>query len=494
MNELPAKRLWFLTKYLDLKDATGDPEARWQVFQVAHLNNQEQFSIELKSRQVGWSWTTAAGAVADASLEKRSTYLFVSINLDEAKEKIRYARQVIEGLRKEVRPKLLTDNATELEFDNGSRLISHPCRPIRGKAKAVVYLDEFAHYPKDREIYASAVPVTTRGGRLLIGSSPLGASGQFWEIFEEKIQPYPGYRREMIPWWLIPGLCRDVDEARKLAPMMMTEERVRVFGLPRLVQIFENMPLDDFRQEYECAWVDEAVAWISWDEIKRNQVEAQGGQHWFRKAKTVDDAMLAIEETALAIKEGKVEAALAGGMDVGRKRNLSELGFVGKGATEERPLRLMISLANTEFDDQKAVVLKALETLPVIKLLIDRNGLGMQLAEDVSRASGKAEGVDFTNAAKELWAVELKVKMQRGKAPIPLDRDLSYQVHSIKKKYTAAKNAVFDIKANEAHHADKFWMLALAMWASGQTAGASAAVVDAVESEGRRERKRSAWR
>lgn len=494
MTFLPSKRLWFLTKYLDLKEATGDPEAIWQDFQVAHLNNDSQLSIDLKSRQVGWSWTAGAGAVADAVLDKRSTHLFVSVNLDEAKEKVRYARHVIEGLRKEVRPRLLTDNATELEFDNGSRLISHPCRPVRGKAKAVVYLDEFAHYPKDREIYSSAIPVTTRGGRLLIGSSPLGAGGQFWEIFEQKIQAYPGFRRGIIPWWAIPALCKDLGEARKLAPYMPTAERVMLFGLPRLVGIFENMPLDDFQQEYECAWVDEAVAWISWEEIKRNQVDAQAGNHWFRQAKTVDDAMAAIEETAQAIREGKVEGVLAGGMDVGRKRNLSEIGFVGKGTTEEMPLRLAISLANCEFDDQKAVVLKALEVLPVTKLLIDQNGLGMQLAEDVERASGKAEGVDFTNATKELWAVELKVRMQRGKVPIPLERDLSYQIHSIKKKYTAAKNATFDTAANEAHHADKFWALALAVWASGQVSGASAEVVDPVDSEWHSERKRSAWR
>ncbi len=201
----------------------------------------------------------------------------------------------------------------------------------------------------------------------------------------------------------------------------------------------------------------------------------------------------AIEETAIAVQEGKIESALAGGMDVGRKRNLSELGFVGKGTTEACPLRLMISLANVEFDDQEAVVKKAIDVLPVTKLLIDKNGIGMQLAENMEKVTGKAEGVDFTNATKELWAVELKVRMQRAQVPIPLIRDLSYQIHSIKKKYTAAKNAVFDTKANEKHHADKFWMLALAVWASGQTSGAAAATADPEESQMHSERRKSAW-
>jgi phage FluMu gp28-like protein len=338
------------------------------------------------------------------------------------------------------------------------------------------------------------LPATTRGGRLRIGSSPLGAGGMFWEIYDEQIRPYPDFKRSMVPWWLVAGLCRDVDGARQMAAYMTTEERVRTFGSPRLVQIFENMPLEDFQQEYECAWVDESVAWISWDEIKRNQLEAQAGKLWFRQANGVDDALAAIEETALAVQEGKVESALAGGMDIGRKRNLSELGFVGKSTTEARPLRLAISLANVEFDDQEAVVKKAVDALPVTKLLIDRNGIGMQLAENMEKATGKAEGVDFTNATKELWAVELKVRMQRGQVPIPLVRDLSYHIHSIKKKYTAAKNAVFDTQANEKHHADKFWMLALAVWASSQTSGAAAATADPEESEERARRRKSSWR
>ena len=51
---------------------------------------------------------------------------------------------------------------------------------------------------------------------------------------------------------------------------------------------------------------------------------------------------------------------------------------------------------------------------------------------------------------------------QQKKAPIPTDRDLAYQIHSIKKLITPSKNVVFDTDRNEKHHADKFWALALA--------------------------------
>lgn len=461
-------RLVFLVEHLDLAAATGDPEAQWEAFQLAFLNSTALMGIEAKARQVGWSWIAAADAVADAALTPRLPNIFVSVNQEEAAEKVRYARLIIDALDADARPRLIIDNKLELELENGSRLISHPSRPPRGKARANLYLDEFAHYAQDREIYQAAVPVLTKGGRLRIGSSPLGAQGLFWEIYAQKLRPYPGYTRTFTPWWCVRALCRDVAAARQLAGHMLTDERVRRFGTARLVQIYENLPLEDFQQEYECAWVDEALAWITWDEIKRNQVEAQAGRLWYRQARTVDQALTLIAEVALAVREGQIETAFAGGMDVGRKHNLSEIVLVGKATTGQLPYRLGISLAGVEFDDQAQVAGAVLDKLPVTQLLVDRSGLGMQLAENLEKKHGQArvQGVDFTNESKELWSVEIKVQLQRAHVPLPLERELGYQLHSIKKKITAAKNAVFDTEANEKHHADKYWALALAVWAA----------------------------
>jgi phage FluMu gp28-like protein len=460
-------RLDFLVQYLDLAEAVGEPGARWDPYQLQFFNNQNLLTIDAKARQVGWSWTAAADAMAEACLVPRSTCIFVSINQEEAKEKVRYAKQIREALDADVRPKLLHDNELYVELGNGSRLISHPCRPVRGKAKVRVYLDEFAHYPNDREIYVSALPAISRGGTLKIGSSPLGASGQFWEIYAEQIQKFPGFKRRLIPWWQVAGLCSDPKLAKLVAPQMLTAERVRRFGTQRLVDIFENLLLEDFQQEYECTWIDETTAWITWEEIKRNQVDAQAGDFWNRTVLGVDAALHAIDEVAEAMLGAKIELALAGGMDIGRYHNLTELAFIGKGLSLQRPLRLAIGLANVEYDDQFAVAAHALEVLPVTQLLIDKNGLGSQLAESLHKRFGdRAQGVDFTNESKELWAVELKLQLQRARLPLPLDRELSYQLHSVKKKMTTAKNAVFDTAANEKHHADKFWALALAVWAA----------------------------
>ena len=52
-------RLTFLVEHLDLPAATGDPEATWETFQLGFLSSSAQLGIDVKGRQIGWSWTAA---------------------------------------------------------------------------------------------------------------------------------------------------------------------------------------------------------------------------------------------------------------------------------------------------------------------------------------------------------------------------------------------------------------------------------------------------
>jgi hypothetical protein len=216
VSHLKTLRAKFLVQNLDLERATGFEGARWEHFQIAHLNDDSTFRIEDKSRQIAWSWLVAVEAIANAILHRTGT-IFVSINLEEAKEKIRYARLALDCIRLSALPKLTTDNQLELEFSTGARLISLPSKPPRGKAAMNVRLDEFAHVQHDRRIYTAALPVISKGGNMRIGSSPMGATGVFWEVFTEKLQPFPGYTRKKTPWWEVQAFCLNVREAIRLA-------------------------------------------------------------------------------------------------------------------------------------------------------------------------------------------------------------------------------------------------------------------------------------
>jgi phage FluMu gp28-like protein len=102
--------------------------------------------------------------------------------------------------------------------------------------------------------------------------------------------------------------------------------------------------------------------------------------------------------------------------------------------------------------------------LPVSFGMLDRTGIGRYLVErTVGEFPEQVLGVDFTNGSKRNWATYLKLQCERGNVTIPSDRELAYQLHSVKRIVTPDKNLKFDNEPTDKHHADKFWALALAL-------------------------------
>ncbi|HXG85089.1 MAG TPA: terminase family protein [Pyrinomonadaceae bacterium] len=458
-------RAMLMIEHLNLQQASGISDARWEKFQIDELNNDSMFALERKCRQVGWSFLIAMRGVADAILDKRSS-VYNSINQKEAQDKIRYARAVYESLEFIKLPKIIIDNRQELEFENGARLIS--TAGGRGIPNSNFFIDEAAWKKNAREIFTAAVPVISKGGTFRIGSSTNGASGIFWEIDTESFQKYPDFVRTSTKWWEVEAFCVDVASAVKEAPRMDTAERVEKFATPRLKMIFANTVREDFQQEYEAIYVDETTAWITWDEIKNNTQNENFIFESSEDVKTIDNALEAIERFGKLVSGGKIETVFGAGVDVGRTRNLTEIFLVGISTTNTYPLRLMISLDNVKYDDQLSI-LKKLMQFGIVKMLIDRNGIGSNLAENMEDSfPSKAEGAQFALESKRLWATDVKMYMEQIRLPLPPEAELGYQIHSIKRKVTASANMVFDTEKNEKHHADKFWALALALAAANQ--------------------------
>lgn len=460
-------RRQFLVDNLDLKEASGVEDARWEPFQIAHLDDDSMLRIENKARQIAWSWLCAAEAVADAILNAQSS-IFVSINLAEAKEKIRYAKQIYHSLRIGGLPAILGDSQLHVEFSNGARLLSMPSRPPRGKARCNVYLDEFAHLQHPHDIYVASLPIVSKGGRLRIGSTPSGAQGLFWEIFTEQIQPYPGYNRATTPWWLVWSMCVDVPAAKRVAPTLTQAERVARFGRERLKLIFSNMLGEDFGQEYECSFTDESSAWITWAEWHAIQSATLYSESVTCTGSAIDSALALIEHMTQMYYDRKIEHQFTLGIDVGRTKDKTELYLVGLSTTGVFPLRLAITLDRTPFSEQFAVADAMLRKLPIVKAYIDRTGIGMQLAEQLAAEfPGKVEGVTFTAQSKVQWATEARMLVQQHKVIVPVERELAYQVASVK-RIRSGTNVLFDVERTNQHHADKFWAWALAVFAASQ--------------------------
>ena len=92
----------------------------------------------------------------------------------------------------------------------------------------------------------------------------------------------------------------------------------------------------------------------------------------------------------------------------------------------------------------------------------------MNLAENLrTEHRSRVESVALVGQVKESLAVNLKIAFESEAVAIPRTRELTAQIHSIKKTPTEVGYARFDTEKNERHHADKFRALTLAVHAAG---------------------------
>lgn len=492
-DEVGCRTDWsrFAVGLVDLPTATDDAEAQWQPYQIEYLDSVAERKCSLhdtKARQIGWSWTVALAGILAAFFEPRGLAVYVSFNQDEACEKIRYARQILDSLRAypggEYGPEVprssrspLYETMQGLELHNGSRLRSHPARLVRGKANPHIFLDEFAYVKDAAGIYKAALPALAKAGRgsLTMGSTCLGESGQFWEIGEEERKAYPGFNRRKLPWWLCDWLrAKDAPPAAEIE-QMPTAERVERAGSQTIKDQYANMDEDDFCQEQECLYRDESTAYYTWESI---MACTDSKERWpYKRAEGMDAGMAAIRWLADHQKPPKgrddlpptIGPTCYAGFDVGRVKDKSELEVIER-RDDRKICRLGISLSGVPLPQQEALLQAFTQDCYITKGFVDESGLGRHLADALSE-TGKWEGMSFTQANKESMAVEMRVAMDGRELVLPADRDLHGQIHSIKQTASATGHRTFDAARTAKGHADRFWALALANWAGAQRVG-----------------------
>jgi phage FluMu gp28-like protein len=459
-------------------------------YQVKYLNRTAMFWHIDKGRQTGFSYTFAAEALAKAHLMNKYTKIFISINQDEANEKVTYARAMYDSMPTAWQKRLITDNKKCLEFEGlyqgrttRTRIISHAQREPRGKGgNTEVVLDEAAHYQFGNQIYVAALPIITRGkGGITVASTPMGKSGIHWEIVD-KPEHREIYQYQKVYWWdcidfVKPGLFK---EARKMAPKMNTVDRISKYGNEKMKSIYLGFDLESFMQEYECYHIDETVAFFPLSLIKRCTyslvtdnlfLEEDENAESIRKfpiestyPKTNFFYCENIDDLLYAKRSGKIKGPLHAGFDVGRRQHSAELIICEDYSKGPIILRGRIHFYNVDFEAMEAELERAILQLEIESLRIDETGPGIELAENMTkRYPGICEAVTFTNTWKESNASHIRRLMESQNLAIPDDREVKNQIHSIKRTVTDHGNLRFDAEENKSHHGDVLWGLALAV-------------------------------
>lgn len=459
----PDERLNYADAFISINELPLDLD-RWQELYIQHTG---KFSITLKSRQTGFSFIAALKGLVKAMDPARFDYTiqFVSYNLEDAKEKIRYAKQFYHSIPVNHKKPLISETKTSMEFldiggKTSSRLISISCRPPRGRHGDIV-LDEMAIYPagKVREIYTAAMGVITRGGCMEIGSTPLGKVGLFYDLFCDE-KKFEKYKRLMVPWWYSAALCSNVSAALHEAPGMETVDRVKQFSKESVIMQFESMFLEDFQQEFECMFIDSASSFISLDLIQANTPGVIDEREEVKIYKEADDLVVGY----IPQEHGE---RLYVGYDVARRRDAAVVFVLGTMPDGKKKVVAEIEMRNTAFETQIDAIRRVMR-LPVVRVCIDQTGQGEPLCEQLKKefGSSRIEGVLFTPESKEHLAIMVKTGLERGEFLLHNSSTFHRQIHSIKRMVGSGGRFRYDSERDSSGHADSFWAWALATHAA----------------------------
>ncbi|MCL4305530.1 hypothetical protein KJZ99_06425 [bacterium] len=181
----------FLTSHVQ----TQDPAHGTRAFpdfdylrELIHAAQTHRYLLVPKSRQMMVTWSMVALFLWRALFKQPGVYLFLSRNERCAEELLERARFILSHLPAVMRPKLATNNKSELEFAGlHSRLLSLPATPDgpRMYSPTAVFWDEMAFTPFDSHIWTALQPALQSGGSFVGVSSSGGAHNLFARMISD---------------------------------------------------------------------------------------------------------------------------------------------------------------------------------------------------------------------------------------------------------------------------------------------------------------------
>ncbi len=398
---------------------------RFQLYKYQNdwIADKSRFKIALKARQIGFT-TASCFEVIDMALEQKCKVLILSATERQSQEVIDKIQDILRVFKRVKGVSFPRENRSEVMLPHGSRIISLPASPASVRSySGHVILDEFAFHRDAKQIWRAMLPIITTGYKIRVLSTPAGKSGKFYDLWQNA--EARGFSRHRVDIYDAKrdGFDVDVDELKRITDP------------------------DDFAQEFECVFLDEAHSYFPMDLILSNI--SASVDRW----------------------DGKPLGRFYAGVDIGRKKDLTVI-FLLEQLGDVFHTRKIVELEKKSFSAQKRVIRNVINDFPLHRMCIDATGLGMQLAEELKKEfSSIIEQVTFTQKVKEELATFARMVFENRQIRLPDNQALVRDIHSIKKIVTVAGNVRFDADRNESGHADRFWALALALHASNKPGG-----------------------
>lgn len=398
-------------------------------YQRRDVESDARFSWNCWARQTGKSFTKSLRRLL-RGLIRRRTQIFLSAGERQSRELMLKVRQHCQAMKISCDyydDRIFRDlsiKQLEIVLPGGVRIIGLPANPqtARGFTGDVV-LDEFAMHAFDREIWAAMFPTLLRGnGELDVASTPRGKGNIFYQLRDN---PLFSANLLTLPDAIAQGLDVDLEQMR----VAMGDDEL-------------------FRQEFLCEFLDEATAFLTYDQIN-----------------ACVDLRLSPYETVEELSSETRDLYV--GVDIGRLRDLTVIWVLARDGDVMSTVGLF-ELSHAPFREQFDRIAAVLTLRNVRRCCIDAGGIGMQLAEQCQERFGprRVECVTFNVAVKSQMATALRIAVESKTLRIPDDDRIRRDWHSIERSVTESGHFKLSAPRVEGSHADRFWAAALAVRAA----------------------------
>jgi len=171
---------------------------------IINKYNANRFNILLASRQTGKTTTTMT-YILHYAIFNSDKYIGILANKGDVSKKIlRGIKLMYESLPHFLQCGVEIWNKTDVEFGNGSRILSSATSSDSavGNAYNLLYLDEFSKVDNASEFYSSTYPVISSGktSKLIISSTPNGME-LFYKLWTEATQGNNTFNPIRVDYW-----------------------------------------------------------------------------------------------------------------------------------------------------------------------------------------------------------------------------------------------------------------------------------------------------
>ena len=231
-------------------------------FQNTILNalGNHRFNILRKFRQAGCTTIAASYALWMIIFQKHKQVVILSKGDTEATEVLDRIKVMYDELPSVFKPGIAEDNKHTLKLNTGSVIKSRPSGKQSGRSLAgsLLIIDEAAFIENIDTIWAAVYPIISTGGSAFVLSTVNGVGNWYHDVYTAALKKANSFNAIDIEWTEHPEYKRQ--EGFSYLYEEMEKKGLNVDNWEKTTRA--NMPLKQWLQEYECAFLGTGETYI----------------------------------------------------------------------------------------------------------------------------------------------------------------------------------------------------------------------------------------